>query len=339
MTTPFASSTNLDRESQDTSTCLEGPPEESFDEKYNKRLEFPLSLVSAILFHVVVGAVLVVLLVYAIGFESDNSDVKMSLVNLEGFDDKGLGATGAGGENNPDIKGDSEWIKDDAPIKDPVILPEIKEDIRKAIEFIDPAGNLPISPSNADAYAKLDKSIRDKLLGAKQGAGPGPGNGIDDKPGTGPGGEGADSTLARNMRWVLRFKVESGRDYIEQLRLMGAEVLVPVPDSKKSILIADLSKPREQKEASDDDLKRLAKKVKFSDGRKEAVKAVAATLGIDFSPKSFWAFFPKDVEDELWKKESGYRNRRAEDIEETIFIVRIRDGKYEFLVDEQKIKK
>ncbi len=69
------------------------------------------------------------------------------------------------------------------------------------------------------------------------------------------------------------------------------------------------------------------------------VKSVARVLGLDFAPTSFWAFFPKKIEDELAKKETGYRNRPSEDIEETIFRVGLRDGVYEFVVDEQKVKK
>jgi len=321
------------------STVVEGPPEESFDEMYNKRLEFPLSLVSAILIHVFVGAMIVFVLFYLINIGDDKSGVPVKLVNLAGMDDAGEGSAGSGGEEDPFIKADGDATKFlQESLLDPTKLPDVNE-VKQTIKYLDPTGNLPISDANAAAYAGLEESVRKKLLGTRQGAGPEKGSGFDGSKGKGPGGTGADSTFGRNMRWVLRFKVRDGQDYLDQLRSMGAEILVPIPDSDKCILIADISKPDVQKTASDDDMRRLADKIKFSDSRPEAVRSVSRTLHLDFSPKSFWAFFPKKIEDELSSKETNYRNRRAEDIEETIFRVAIRGGSYELVVDEQKIKR
>ncbi len=145
----------------------------------------------------------------------------------------------------------------------------------------------------------------------------------------------------RSSRWVLRFKVADSKEYVEQLKALGAEILIPLPpdnDAKKSILIGDLSKP-EHKKPSDADLKRLAGKVQFSDTRKEPVAGVMEVLKVEGKPPAFWAFFPKELEAELARKESNYRNRRAEDIEETIFQVAIRGGKTEIVVADQKAKK
>lgn len=317
----------------------EGPPEESFDEKYNKRLEFPMALVSAILIHVFVGALLIFVLFYIIGLGDDKSGVPVKLVDLGGFDDGGEGSAGSGGVEDPFFKADgdpSKFLQDS--LADPTKLPEINE-VKQTIKYLDPTGNLPVSNANAAAYASLDESVRKKLLGARQGSGKEQGGGFDNSKGKGPGGTGADSTLGRNMRWVLRFKVSSGQDYLDQLKLMGAELLVPIPNTDKCILIANISSPKDQRTATDDDMRRLADKIKFSDSRPEAVRGVSRTLGLDFTPNSFWAFFPKELEDDLAKKETGYRNRRAEDIEETIFRVTTRGGSYELLVDEQKIKR
>ena len=56
-------------------------------------------------------------------------------------------------------------------------------------------------------------------------------------------------------------------------------------------------------------------------------------------PKAFWAFFPKEVEEKLAHLEKGYRNRRPEDIEETVFKVTIRGGNFEMVVDDQIMKR
>jgi hypothetical protein len=322
MSTRIAPNPGDNLESNGSSILVEGSSEEGFDEKYNKRLEFPLSLMSAILIHVLVGAVLVFVLFYLMGIGGDPSGVPVKLVNLEGMDETGSGAVGSGGtEEDPFFKADGNPDTGPMSIADPTL-----------------PGKLPIPDANRKASDDLAR-LQQKLLAARQGAGSQNGSGTDNSQGNGPSGTGADSTSARNMRWVLRFKVKDGQDYLDQLKAMGAEILVPIPDSEKCILIADISKPKEQKTASDDDLKRLAKKIKFSDSRPEAVKSVCKTLGLDFSPKAFWAFFPSDIEEEVSKKELNYRNRRSEDIQETIFRVVVKEGKYEIVVEEQKIKK
>ena len=77
---------------------IEGPPEEEFWDRYNKRLEFPLSTVSAVLLHVLVGAVLVFILVRLMEKE-DRSDVPLRLIAVGGLDDAGDGSAGSGGDD------------------------------------------------------------------------------------------------------------------------------------------------------------------------------------------------------------------------------------------------
>ncbi len=323
---------------------LEGPPEEDLWDAYNKRLEFPLATVAAVFLHVVVGALLVFILARLMNSDEDRSGPDLKLMQVGGFDDAGEGSVGSGGQENPDV------IKDVDPIKaaeksfaTPEALADAKADLSKLV-LEDPNGKIPISAPNAQAYKDLDESLRKKLLGigGQKGSGPGDGSGFDGTPGKGPGGVGADSTRARGLRWVLRFRVAGGKDYVEQLQAMGAEVLIPLPpDDKNCILIRDLSNPGGQTVASDADLKRLARKIQFSDNRPAQVRDVLATLGVNApgQPKAFWAFFPKNLEDELAAKETNYRNRRPENIEETIFQVTIRGGKFDITVVDQVAKK
>jgi len=83
----------------------------------------------------------------------------------------------------------------------------------------------------------------------------------------------------------------------------------------------------------------LAGKIRFSDARHNAVQGVAGAVGLDFTPRTFWAFFPKELEDKLARLETGYRNKRSDDIEETIFRVTMRGGSYDVIVDEQRMKR
>lgn len=322
--------------------AFDGPPEETdVWQKYNKRMEFPVATVAAVLAHIVFG-VLIVFGLFSIMNEPPKPKTNLKIMNVGGIDDAGEGSAGSGGTEDPAV------IKDVDPFQSATeILPteqalaDAKAEIQKTV-LPDATGNIPIAAPNAAAISMLDESIRKKLLGARKGAGGGKGSGDDGSKGTGPGGTGADSTRARGLRWVLRFRVSSGRDYIDQLKAMGAEILIPLPppNSNKCILIRDLNNPT-QKTADDADMDRLAGKIQFGEPRKDQVKDVCDALGVKTPapPTTFWACFPEGLEEELARKETGFRNRRAEDIEMTIFRIIVRGGKYELIVDEQKIKK
>jgi hypothetical protein len=308
---------------------------------YNRRLEFPLSTVGSVFLHIIIFAVVVYGLFGLMGDE-DRTNPPLQLVQVGGLDDSGEGSAGSGGQEDPvrELNVDPyAGLKDS--FATPQALADAKADLKQFI-LDDPNGNLSVAAPNVAAYEKLDKTLKEKLLGGRRGAGNQKGKGFDDTAGTGPGGAGADSTRARGLRWVLRFRISGGRDYLDQLKAMGAEILVPLPpDNKKCLIIRDLGSPRPVV-ATDADLNRLAGKIQFSDNRAQPVREVLAELGVSApgsQPKAFWAFFPKDVEEQLAHKEKGYRNRRAEDIEETIFRVAVRGGSFELVVDDQVAKK
>lgn len=320
----------------------EAPPEETFWERYNRRLEFPLSTVSAVLIHVLVGAVILFGLFRLMNTETDRSSVPVKLVDVaNGPDDVGLGSPGSGGQPDPLAKGDADpWKKANPNLPSPEALPQVKEEIKKL--FDDPNSPLPISDTNAAAYTLLDDALKRKIngIGAHKGEGNQPGEGADGSKGSGKGGVGPNSTRARSLRWVLRFRTASGDDYVAQLAAMGAVVLVPIPPANdKCVYFTDLKNPSKQKIATDDDLKQLSDQIKFSDTRPDSVRAVCDVLGVREPAKSFWAFFPKGLEGDLAQKETGYRNRRPEDIEETVFRVIVRGGSYEIVVDDQTAKR
>jgi hypothetical protein len=80
--------------------------------------------------------------------------------------------------------------------------------------------------------------------------------------------------------------------------------------------------------------------MRFSDVSDEAVKQVTRALGINsFTPQAFFAFFPKDLEDDLAKKERDYRRKRTEDIEETKFKVTVTGNSFRIDVVDQKMKR
>jgi len=342
--TPTVAKAELVAPPLDPTEIPEGPPEEVFWDKYNKRLEFPLATTTAVLLHLSVAAFLVCFFLGILGGKTDKSGVPVSLVpDMGGLDDDGSGSSGSGGVDDPLKESKTTSLEEQLKVlPDPSQLPVIKDNIKETLKF-DNEGNIPVSDFNAPAYAAVDKTLADKLLGigAKKGSGPGAGSGNDGSAGTGPGGTGANSTRARSLRWVMRFRTSSGEDYVAQLAAMNAVILVPLPqmDNKQGLYFTNLHNLGEKKISTDADLSKLAGQIKFSDTRPDSVRAVCEVLGVKENAKSFWAFFPRGLEDELAKQEIGYRNRRPEQIEETIFRVITQGGTYKIVVDDQTAKR
>jgi hypothetical protein len=316
-----------------------GPPEEEFWERYNRRLEFPLSTVAAVLLHVGVAALLIFLFVRLMEKGDDKSAVPVKLIDVAGMDDAGLGQEGSGGDPDPLQTGENKFKANEDALPTPEALEQAREKLKQVL-LDDPNGNMPIAKSNAAAFSKSSDALNKKLLGSQKGDGPGEGRGNDGSAGKGPGGTGADSTRARSMRWVLRFTTNDGHDYVGQLAAMGATILVPLPpENTECLFFGDLRNPANPRRATESDLKQLAGQIKFSDSRPASVAGVCAALGVREPARSFWAFFPRSLEDELSRKETAYRNRKAEDIEETIFRIIVRGGSYEVVVYDQTAKR
>ena len=316
----------------------QGPPDEEFWEKYSKHLEFPLSSVGSVLFHVMVGAI-IIFMFHLANTSEDRGAVPMKLVEPGGFDDEGEGSAGSGGIQDPVTEGNhNPFQTKPQEVMPSEKLPDAIANIKDLMKALD-EGDTPVSAQAAAAFSSVDEELRKKLLGSKRGSGPGDGRGDDGTMGKGPGGSGADSTRARTMRWVLRFRTASGDDYVQQLAAMGATIVMPVPPENKDIMyFPDLRNPTQGRITTAADTRVIANQVKFSDGRRDSVDNVVRVLKPGFTPKVFWAVFPKDIEEQLEREEKRYRNRRPEDIEETAFRISIVGGKPNIVVDEQKIK-
>ncbi|OWK38351.1 hypothetical protein [Fimbriiglobus ruber] len=324
----------------DGDVALTEPSDETFWKKYSARLEMPTSALLSVLYHALVVAGLIAILYLAMS-DKDKKSVPISLVQ-GGEDDAGDGSPGSGGVSDPLAKGESTPLKT-ALEKLPQYqeLPEVEKQIRESVTLDDPNGTTAVPEEKAKSYAALNDDLRKKLLGVGQqkGEGPGAGKGNTGQEGAGPGGTGASSTRARSIRWILRFRTASGRDYVDQLRSLNAVILVPVPpDNKAAHIFRDLVNPRPGTMVTEAELARLSNQIQFSDPKPESVEGVRRVLGLDFVPNAFWAFFPKDLEAELARLEVTYRNRRPEDIEVTYFQVTIRNGQYQLVVDEQRAK-
>ena len=152
----------------------------------------------------------------------------------------------------------------------------------------------------------------------------GPGKGDDSARGPGPGGTGADSTRARSLRWVLRFRTSSGAGLPRPAHGDGGGGAGPGPAGQQQ---ADVHLPRPGEPAAGHrgdrgDIAQLASQIQFSDFRRDnGAGRSPRRWGWTTRRRSFWAFFPGSWRTSCPGKEKAYRNRQAEDIEETIFQV------------------
>ena len=313
-----------------------GPPEATVWKKYSPNLEFPISLMVATFFLTSMFAILVGLLFLSLGGGPEKKVPPISLAD-GGTDDAGEGSPGQGGNLNETLEAPKPLnTSGDESIKNDFNIPEVK-DIQKAIALEDPSAEaVAVAPENAKNLKRLENSLRDKLTGIGGPKGnPGAGKG-DGQPGVGPGGTGSDATRARSLRWVMRFQTSGGRDYLDQLQALGAIVLVAVPPEKKSMYVfKDLRNPVPGVVATDAELATYSQQIQFCDPKSKSGEEVGRALKLDFTPGEFWAIFPKGIEEELSKLEKGYRNRRSEDIEQTIFKVSVVGGQYKLVVSEQ----
>jgi hypothetical protein len=299
------------------------PPAEEFWTKYNNRLEFPFSTAGAVLLHVLVAVAVVLMLARMRADAPDRSNLPVMITSIVGL---GEGSPGASDEQ-PDRPVQNEKIEmPPIPLADQVRLPQVRETLREALP--DPTG-VAIPDHKAAEFLDVDKKLAQALV---RGAGP---------RGPGSGGVGNDTPIAQSFRWTLRFQTRDGRDFVYQLGALRAQILAPLPpDNAKCLLFEDLTAelPR-GRAATDEDIQRLAGRVRFCDRNRDSVRQVAGALRLEQTPTVFYAFFPTDLTTDWAAKERAFRGADPKDTEETVFVVSVAGGRPDVRVVEQKLRK
>lgn len=305
----------------DEETVLPLPPEEEFWDKYNHHFEFPFSAVGAVLLHLTV-----VIAIYLVMLKTKNAALDKNLPvvisPVSGLDTED-GAPGAG-------EGDGE-VKPEERFEQPITPQELEKlpDIQKTLEDVVPDPSIIPKDKLAD-FSNLDKDLQNKLARG------------DGTHGKGPGGMGHSNAAAQSFRWTMRFKTRSGRDYIYQLGILQAKLLVPLPpDNKKCMLFDNLTAdpPKGRViEPNSPEMTQLAGQVRFSDRSPDSVRQVAGALNMDETPKLFYAFFPGELRLRLAQMEKDYAGAELKDIEETVIAMNLGGGKIEPRITEQRLR-
>ena len=320
------------------------PPDERFWQKWSPHHEFPLSTLASIAIHIVVIGLFLIYIAKLMKFGDDKSAVPIRVMSVLSDSDGTLGGPGSGGgdpketvETRPDPTDPKPFIPDTRLAAVQPVLASWAPELAQNPDEVRTVANLP----NLDKLGKINDELRKQLAkGVTGGAGKGPESGKGDlnQKGKADGGPGdANSTARRTLRWTIQFSTTGGRDYLDQLQALKATLLIPQPPNfNKANIIRDLSKANRGEPI--DDVSTI-KMMFFVDDRRDSVMDVADALELGFRPPHFIAFFPKDIEEELAKKERTFHNRNANEIISTTFRVLVRDGKYTITVTDQAVKR
>ncbi|HTK75623.1 MAG TPA: hypothetical protein VL371_10230, partial [Gemmataceae bacterium] len=190
-----------------------------------------------------------------------------------------------------------------------------------------------------DRLNKLDKNLRDALAAGKGKGGPGDGGGRG--PGSGPGdGDGSglgklSQTAKRRLKWTISFSTAGGIDYLRQLNALGGILAIAVPPENEIKFIKNVMH-RPVKWEKDDLARLMRERIYWIDDKPDSVQQLATGLGLNFVPDRIGAFFPKELEELLLRKELAHQNKREEQIRETRFQVIMRGlRQYDIIVVHQ----
>lgn len=326
------------------------PREEHFWKRYSPNHEFPLSgTLSLALF---CGAL--ALLVLSINFNWFGNKIEppsTGAIALDGpmGDGGDDGQNGQGGDGRPitgppgkkeNLTGDQDPFSKDLPPPprlDDIPHPPVDESVKAEIpnqDFVDNPTLAVIS------FAGVEKDIRQVLTRAlpkgPSGTSDG-GTGKVGKPGK-PGRPGTGTRADRVLRWNIILDTRSGNNYLTELRFLKAFVGKPERVAANMVqfrIFRNLTRIPVRGEIEDP---ATIDRFYAIDSKPESVRALADALGLSGQLTHLVIFLPRDVEEDLYRKELAYRGTPEDRIAETQFRGLWRGRKYEFQVTDQRVK-
>ncbi|MFL5244206.1 MAG: hypothetical protein ACJ8FY_19045 [Gemmataceae bacterium] len=332
---------------------LPRPPAEQFWRRYSPHHEIPLSGLSSVAMHALVGGLIVIGAIWWSRAKAEE-DKPLPFGTLEVAAD---GDTPKGQTKEPGNQGDAQTaeLPPSSSTKRPPAIPPLPNEPMPSLELgiKDSPDYGAIIEDNKLLGEKIrnmppfEKTLLDNLNGKgspNRDRGPVERQGPNKNPPPGdPKGPPAIKNIhvERQLRWTMNFNTTDGSDYAKQLRDLGAKIAVPLQgDKAKFLLIKDLAKPK--KTETVDDLSEL-KLIWWTDDTERSIKELAKALGIKPAPSRIIAFFPRDLEERLAEMELAFAKKHEHqtvtEIGETTFQVKRSNDKYEPVVIDQRYKK
>jgi hypothetical protein len=293
-------------------------PDEKFWQRYSPRSELPLSSIASVSLHLLTLLVLLAGGVFLVQSQDNTKPIPSSAVEIgDGSEDgKGIEPNEAFHSPKSEAIRPNPLRSQDRPIRmnqeDPLQppTPAAKDPIPR---FEDPGREIFEEAKKAEASrSDIIKRIQTDLTESTGPRGPVEGT----KP---PGQDRAKLNADREVRrdrWVLNIETrDGGNDYARQLHALGAILAIPQPDGQY-LIVRDLTKRPARGQIEDiGGIQRIF----WVDNKPESVRSLVTALQLDRVPPWFVAFFPKDLEDDLLRKELAFKNRREADIRKTYF--------------------
>jgi hypothetical protein len=278
--------------------------------RYDNTRAFMLAVVLSLL-----GAVAILFLEYLSNIEPVPTDdqVALELVELPGgYEDGVFGET-------------TDVESPEMPAEDPTVT-EIESDVNETEQALENVIDLS-EQATSQAPRQLEMDYQTE---GKKGSATGTG-----RRALGFGG-GTGSGFPREMRWYVRFSNEGTMDaYARQLDFFRIQFGVLTPDGQLTY-VSNFSKarPDSQVVGSGKDEKRLYFTWQGG-GRKDTDIKLFAKAGVNASNGTIFHFYPPDVENKMALLERQYKNRPANEIRRTYFIVEPEGEGYKFTVTRQ----
>jgi hypothetical protein len=315
------------------------PPVEHFWVRYSPHYEGPLSGVGSFVIHALVLGLIAMVAMIPI-FNRDHSHVPIDSVSLDpGPGGKPSGnvhesGDGTTGDQNPaDKERFAEKVNGTLPsIPEPKPLLEDLKD--RYIEGVVEKNNEAIKN-----ILSMPKTTANDILKGVAGSGDEESNGKGgtngDRNGTGDG-KFRTKRQERMLRWTMLFDIHTGMDYAKQLRSLGVFIAVEIPDEPGKVRVYESIEPNAKSEVKE--LKNIYR-MPWIDSRRESVGMLCGYMGIRPTPPRIIAYMTEKMEANLLKMELNAAGGVEEDkIDETVFKIVPRAGRYEPIVESQRLK-
>ncbi len=272
------------------------PPDPSVWKKYSSHFEFPLSMLASVVLHLFLGMMVLLFGALLSHWGSDAEPPEVDNIVFAGGGGSGEGGTDANPQETEETV--SFTTQEDQQ------LPAFN--VEKEL--------VPQTARNSATDRDIRDADRNKLAGdigkggTGTGGGKGSGHGTGEGSGIGPGKE-SGIRVQRSKRWTITIPYDEPDAFVEKLATLQAVLFVQM--GTRFVVFDDLSKkPFKTEELDDVGIQKLGQKMQriwYSANDREACRSLAEGLGLKRVPDAMFIFVPRDLENEMFKKEKEYR--------------------------------